>query len=135
MISKGKGESENGAAVETSPSKSPEKSVRSSNRLQPDKEATGDHSTFIRDANDDIFKYQEWKANDKNPNGFDAGKHFDGGKKTDGLVQRNLTKKLKKVFRHLILIATQELLEKYTRPNKMKFPIINDFTNGDNKMA
>lgn len=50
------------------------------NQLQLDKNAQGDHSTFKRDANGNIYKYQEWKKNDRNPNGFDPGKRFDGGK-------------------------------------------------------
>lgn len=82
FVSKVKGESENTSAidVETTTSLSSDKSVRSSNKLQPDIEnAGGDHSTYLRDANDDIFKYQEWKGNNKNPNKFDAGKRFDGG--------------------------------------------------------
>jgi RHS repeat-associated protein len=53
---------------------------KSANKLQPDKSAQGDHSTFKRDANGNIYKYQQWKKNDKNPNGFDRGKRFDGGK-------------------------------------------------------
>jgi RHS repeat-associated protein len=53
---------------------------RSANKLQPDKSAQGSHSTFKRDANGNIYKYQEWIKNDKNPNGFDPGKRFDGGK-------------------------------------------------------
>lgn len=38
------------------------------------------HSTVARDKNNDIYKYQEWTPNDRNPNNFDAGKRFDGGK-------------------------------------------------------
>ena len=54
---------------------------RSSNKLEPDQNADGDHSTYKRDDNGDIYKYQEWKKNDKNPNKFDPGKRFDGGTK------------------------------------------------------
>jgi RHS repeat-associated protein len=52
---------------------------RSANKLQPDKSAQGDHSTFARDKDGNVYKYQEWKKNDRNPNGFDPGKRFDGG--------------------------------------------------------
>ncbi|HWB92476.1 MAG TPA: hypothetical protein VG605_11510 [Puia sp.] len=50
------------------------------NNLQMDKDAQGDHSTFKRDDKGNIYKYQEWKKNDQNPNKFDPGKRFDGGK-------------------------------------------------------
>lgn len=40
--------------------------------------ASGDHSTFKRDDKGNIYKYQKWKENNKNPNKFDAGKRFDG---------------------------------------------------------
>jgi hypothetical protein len=52
---------------------------RGSNNLKPDQNAQGDHSTFQRDDNGDIYKYQEWNQNDRNPSGYDAGKRFDGG--------------------------------------------------------
>ena len=38
-----------------------EASKRSSNKLEPDQKAQGDHSTFKRDDNGDVYKYQEWK--------------------------------------------------------------------------
>ncbi len=60
------------------------KSNRISNKLAPDPEALGDHSSFARDKDGNIFKYQEFTENPKNPSGFDAGKRFDGGK-ADGL--------------------------------------------------
>jgi RHS repeat-associated protein len=54
---------------------------RGPDKLEPDKEkAQGDHSTFERDNNGDIYKYQEWHVNPLNPHGFDDGKFFDGGK-------------------------------------------------------
>jgi RHS repeat-associated protein len=60
-----------------------ESTKRSTNKLEPDTEnTTEDHSTFKRDENGDIYKYQEWKRNDKNPKtGFEGGKRFDGGRK------------------------------------------------------
>jgi RHS repeat-associated protein len=54
-------------------------SGKSANKLQPDQSAQGDHTTFARDNNGNIYKYQEWKKNDRNPNSFDPGKRFDGG--------------------------------------------------------
>ena len=56
------------------------KSNRISNKLAPDPEALGDHSSFARDKEGNIFKYQEFTENPRNPKGFDAGKRFDGGK-------------------------------------------------------
>ncbi|MBX2925906.1 MAG: hypothetical protein KF746_27165 [Chitinophagaceae bacterium] len=53
---------------------------KSKNHLSYDDKAEGDHSTFKRDDNNDIYKYQEWKENMRNPNRFDPGKRFDGGK-------------------------------------------------------
>ena len=54
---------------------------RGSNDLKPDKEnATGDHVAFKRDVNGHIYKYEEYKANPKNPSGYDSKKRFDGGK-------------------------------------------------------
>ncbi|MFT3675504.1 MAG: DUF6443 domain-containing protein [Chitinophagaceae bacterium] len=67
-----------GAQESTSVSKT---SKRSSNTLEPDPEAQGDHVSYMRDKKGDIYKYQEWKKNDRNPKKFDAGKRFDGGKK------------------------------------------------------
>ncbi|MDF2382472.1 hypothetical protein JMG10_13400 [Nostoc ellipsosporum NOK] len=53
---------------------------RAANKMKPDPEATGDHTTFERDQNGDIYKYQDWTKNPFNPTGFDDGKRFDGGK-------------------------------------------------------
>ena len=53
---------------------------RAANKLKSDPDAQGDHSTFKRDDNGDIYKYQEWIKNDRNPNGYEPGKRFDGGK-------------------------------------------------------
>ncbi|XZF15431.1 DUF6443 domain-containing protein [Chitinophagaceae bacterium MMS25-I14] len=54
--------------------------TKNANKLEPDKDAVGDHTTLKRDKDGNVYKYQEWKANDKNPSGFDAGKRYDGGK-------------------------------------------------------
>lgn len=66
--------------------------------MKADKDAKGDvpnengaknydHSTFKRDDNGtgtgNIYKYEEWKGNERNPHGYDTQKRFDGGK-TDG---------------------------------------------------
>jgi RHS repeat-associated protein len=55
--------------------------ARSDNKLHPDPDATGDHSTYDKDDNGNTYKHQEWNENSRNPNGFDPGKRFDGGKK------------------------------------------------------
>jgi RHS repeat-associated core domain len=39
----------------------------------------GSHTSFKRDGNGDVYKYQEFTENPRNPNGFDAGRRFDGG--------------------------------------------------------
>ena len=59
-----------------------EASGRSKNNLKQDDDATGDHSTYLRDKDGNVFKYQEWRLNDneRNPNKFVPGKRFDGGK-------------------------------------------------------
>jgi RHS repeat-associated protein len=56
-----------------------EATTRDNNKLKPDKNAEGDHSTYKRDKNGNIYKYEEWKPNSQNPNGFDSQKRFDGG--------------------------------------------------------
>jgi len=53
---------------------------RAANRMKPDPEATGNHTTFKRDQNGDVYQYQDWTKNPLNPSGFDDGKKFDGGK-------------------------------------------------------
>jgi RHS repeat-associated protein len=50
---------------------------RGSNRLKPDPNATGDHTTFGRDANDNVTAYETWTPNPKNPTGFDTVKRVD----------------------------------------------------------
>lgn len=57
-------------------------SGKQKNKLTPDEKATGDHTSFARDNNGDIYKYQENKQV-QNPSGqtfWDKGKRFDGGK-------------------------------------------------------
>ncbi len=39
-----------------------------------------EHSTYSRDNNNNVYKYEEWKPNERNPNNFDTKKRFDGGK-------------------------------------------------------
>jgi hypothetical protein len=50
---------------------------RGSNSLQPDPNASGDHSTFKTDSSGKVTNYAEWKANPQNPSGFDEGKRVD----------------------------------------------------------
>ena len=56
--------------------------ARSKNKLKPDKEAVGDHSTFQFDDNGNIFKYETYEMveNDKGEKFFNPIKRFDGGK-------------------------------------------------------
>lgn len=51
---------------------------RSKNKLRPDPNAAGDHTTFRRRDDGVIDKYQEFHLNPKNPNKWDAGRRFDG---------------------------------------------------------
>jgi RHS repeat-associated protein len=61
-------------------------SGKGKNNLKPDENATAPdgtpqpHSTFKRDENTDIYKYEEWQPNPKNPNKWDSEQRFDGGK-------------------------------------------------------
>ena len=57
-------------------------------RLKPDQNAVGAHSTFRRDATGRITHYAEWTPNAKNPSGFDLVKRFDGigGKHTNSIT-------------------------------------------------
>ncbi|MDO5614806.1 MAG: polymorphic toxin type 24 domain-containing protein [Cruoricaptor ignavus] len=49
-----------------------------SNKLTPNKEAAGDHSSFSRDKNGNIYKYETYE---KTKTGhFNPTKRFDGGK-------------------------------------------------------
>lgn len=52
---------------------------KGTNHLKSDPTATGSHTSFQRDNNKLIFKYQEFMENLKNPLGFQPGKRFDGG--------------------------------------------------------
>ncbi|NML40134.1 hypothetical protein HHL17_23245 [Chitinophaga sp. G-6-1-13] len=58
-----------------------EKTKRSTNKLEADQKADANHSTFLRDKDGNIYKYEEWKENPQNPNRFDTQKRFDGGAK------------------------------------------------------
>ena len=52
---------------------------RAKNRLKPDTNAEGEHSTFKRDpSTGDITNTRSWKPNPKNPNGFDDEGGYDG---------------------------------------------------------
>ncbi|MGN7825073.1 RHS repeat-associated core domain-containing protein, partial [Chitinophaga sp. 22536] len=58
-----------------------EKTNRNTNKLEPNKDAGANHTTFLRDKDGNIYKYEEWKENPRNPNRFDTQKRFDGGTK------------------------------------------------------
>lgn len=66
----------NGPTVENA--KELENSKRSTNKLKPNEEATGNHSTFKKDENGDIFKYETYKKTKTGHN--DPVKRFDGGR-------------------------------------------------------
>ncbi|OMP75152.1 MULTISPECIES: RHS repeat domain-containing protein [unclassified Chitinophaga] len=57
-------------------------SSRGSNNMKSDPEATGNHTTFQRDNNKNIFKYQDWIFDAFRPANepFKPGDRFDGGK-------------------------------------------------------
>ena len=54
--------------------------AKGDNNLEPNQDADGAHSTFQRDNNGNIFKWELWTPNSRNPNNFDGGGRFDGGK-------------------------------------------------------
>ncbi|MGN7823340.1 DUF6443 domain-containing protein [Chitinophaga sp. 22536] len=39
----------------------------------------GDHTSFKRDKNGDVYKYQEFNQNSRSPHGFEPGRRFDSG--------------------------------------------------------
>lgn len=52
---------------------------RGCNKLNPDTNAKGSHTTFSKDPKTgQISHYAEWTPNSKNPKGFDLAKRFDG---------------------------------------------------------
>ncbi|MBU2709345.1 hypothetical protein KCM76_25340, partial [Zooshikella marina] len=53
------------------------KTGRGKNHLTPDPKAQGPHSTYRRDANDNVSHHAEWSPNSKNPTGFDQTKRVD----------------------------------------------------------
>jgi len=55
------------------------------NRLTPDANAVGEHTTFNRDGSGRIDGYREWGANPHNPTWFDSGARFDGTGKAHGV--------------------------------------------------
>ena len=62
---------------------------RGCNRLKPDANAKGSHTTFSKDPKTgQISHYAEWTPNSKNPTGFDFVKRFDGigGKHTNSVT-------------------------------------------------
>ena len=54
-------------------------SGRAKNKLKPDPNATGPHTTYKVDPNTgEITNYVEWEPNPQNPSGFDEAKRYDG---------------------------------------------------------
>ncbi len=52
---------------------------RSKNKLVPDTNAQGDHTTFKQDSKTgEITNYETWTVNEKNPTGVDSQKRYDG---------------------------------------------------------
>ncbi|WP_415783485.1 RHS repeat-associated core domain-containing protein, partial [Elizabethkingia bruuniana] len=70
------------------------KTVRSSNKLKPNKEAVGDHSSFDRDVNGNIYKYETYEKTNKGY--FNPTKRFDGGKKDGSPGAAHVDRKTKK---------------------------------------
>ena len=68
-------------------------SKKAKNKLKPNNDAIGDHSTFERDNNGNIYKYETYEMvkNDKGQTFFNPVKRFDGGKgdETPGAAHRN----------------------------------------------
>jgi RHS repeat-associated protein len=54
------------------------KTGRAKNKLKPDEDAGGDHSTFKRDADGNVTSYETYSKNPQNPSGFDTKKRYDG---------------------------------------------------------
>jgi len=52
-------------------------SCRAKNKLQPDPNATGDHTVIKRSANGEITNYATYMPNSKNPTGYDEVFRFD----------------------------------------------------------
>ena len=50
---------------------------RQKNKLEPDANATGDHTTIKRDSDGNITGYETWTQNPRNPSGFDSVKRVD----------------------------------------------------------
>jgi RHS repeat-associated protein len=50
---------------------------RGANKLKPDPNATGPHSTWKTDAGGNVTGHAEWKPNPQNPSGFDQVKRVD----------------------------------------------------------
>jgi len=51
--------------------------VRGANRLRPNPQATGPHTTFRRDSQGNVTHYAEYTPNPRNPTGFDEVKRVD----------------------------------------------------------
>ena len=61
-------------------------SCRSKNKLKPDPDATGPHTTFKRGPDGTIEHYATYEPNPKNPSGFDEILRYDGVGKPDNNV-------------------------------------------------
>ena len=64
----------------------------------------GDHTSYKRDDNGDVYKYQEFTSNPRSPHGFEPGRRFDGGKANGQPGVLTLTKKRGNPFLHPTLI-------------------------------
>jgi hypothetical protein len=59
------------------PNLAPGRGGRGANKLKPDPNATGPHSTWKTDADGNTIGHAEWKPNARNPSGFDPVKRVD----------------------------------------------------------
>ena len=54
------------------------RSGRGANKLSPDPNATGDHTTLRRDPNTgEVIHYEEYTTNPQNPSGYDSQRSYD----------------------------------------------------------
>ena len=73
-----KGDASPGQAQEQSKPKVTDYSGKAKNKLLPDLNAVGDHTSFKRNGSGTITNYRTWQSNPRNPNGFDLVKGYDG---------------------------------------------------------
>lgn len=61
-------------------------SPRGTNKLGPNQNAVGDHSTFSRNEEGVVNHYKTYEVNPQNPSGFQEVKHYDGEGRSHGGV-------------------------------------------------